>query len=29
MFDGTKIVKIGEIAKEKRKYFSKIWNIVE
>ena len=29
MFDGTKIVKIGEIAKEKRKYFSKILNIVE
>jgi hypothetical protein len=29
MFDGTKVQKIGEIAKEKRKYFGIKWNNVE
>ena len=29
MIDGTKVVKIGDICKKKRKYFSKTWNNVE
>ena len=29
LYDGTKVVKIGEIAKQKRKYFGKILNNIE
>ena len=29
LYDGTKVVKISEIAKKKRKYFGETWNNVE